>query len=258
VFDNVAFGLRTKKTPEAELRRSVSDMLGLLEIEALALRRTHQLSGGEQQRVALARALVTQPRVLLLDEPLSALDLKLREKMQLELLSLRKRLGMTFIFVTHDQSEAMVLSDKIAVMNCGRMEQIGTPEEIYLKPRSKFVASFIGHANFFNPATRSTLRGDSELAALLPGSETGSWMMRPEQLQVRRKGSRIALGHWGLGGRMGDIAFLGESRIGKFHDDLGQCHLVKFPRGEVPSVAEGEEALLTGRSTDMFWIPELS
>ena len=147
VFDNVAFGLRAKKVPAGEARRRAIEMLDVVRLGEFARRRPAQLSGGQQQRVALARALVNLPSALLLDEPLAALDLKLREAMQLELKRIQREVGITFIFVTHDQEEALTMSDRIAVMSRGRVEQIGTPEEIYPAPASIFVAGFIGTAN---------------------------------------------------------------------------------------------------------------
>ena len=147
VFDNVAFGLRAKKVPSDEARRRAMEMLESSASAEFARRRPAQLSGGQQQRVALARALVNLPSALLLDEPLAALDLKLREAMQIELKRIQREVGITFIFVTHDQGEALTMSDRIAVMSRGRVEQIGTPEEIYAAPASIFVAGFIGSAN---------------------------------------------------------------------------------------------------------------
>lgn len=149
VWDNIAFGLRLKKLRSAEINSRVQEALGLVKMEGLLKRFPSQLSGGQQQRVALARALVNRPEVVLLDEPLGALDLKLRKEMQVELSNLHKDLGLTFIMVTHDQEEALSLSDRIAVMNQGKIEQIGTPSEIYEQPRSPFVADFIGDTNLF-------------------------------------------------------------------------------------------------------------
>ncbi|WP_339381028.1 ABC transporter ATP-binding protein [Brasilonema sp. UFV-L1] len=149
VWDNVAFGLRLKKLRKAEIESRVKQALELVKMEGLRSRFPNQLSGGQQQRVALARALVNRPALLLLDEPLGALDLKLRKQMQVELSSLHKQLGLTFIMVTHDQEEALSLSDRIAVMNQGKIEQIGTPSEIYEEPRTVFVADFIGDTNLF-------------------------------------------------------------------------------------------------------------
>ncbi len=149
VWDNVAFGLRLKKLRRAEIQSRVQEVLVSVKLESLLSRLPSQLSGGQQQRVALARALVNRPAVLLLDEPLGALDLKLRKEMQVELANLHKHLRLTFILVTHDQEEALSLSDRIAVMNQGKIEQIGTPSEIYEKPRTPFVADFIGDTNLF-------------------------------------------------------------------------------------------------------------
>ncbi|MEW9668203.1 ABC transporter ATP-binding protein [Ammoniphilus sp. 3BR4] len=147
IFDNIAFGLRMKKVPKAVLEQRVAEMLTLIQMSDFAKRKPDQLSGGQKQRVAIARALVNQPQILLLDEPLGALDLKLRKQMQGELKHLQQKLGITFIYVTHDQEEALSISDRIAVMNNGKIEQIGTPEDIYNHPRSRFVATFIGEAN---------------------------------------------------------------------------------------------------------------
>ena len=149
VAENVAYGLRQRGVPKAEIRTRVGDALDMVKMTALARRRPRQLSGGQQQRVALARALVNRPSVLLLDEPLAALDRKLREEMQIELKLLQTRLATTFVFVTHDQSEALTMSDRIAVMLDGRIEQLGEPDVIYDRPVSAFVAGFIGQQNFF-------------------------------------------------------------------------------------------------------------
>jgi spermidine/putrescine transport system ATP-binding protein len=148
VFENIAFGLRLKRVPSDQISRKVDAVLQLVDLPAYAAREIHQLSGGQKQRIAIARALVNEPAVLLLDEPLGALDLKLRLQMQAELKALQDRVGTTFIYVTHDQGEALTMSDRIAVMNVGRVEQIGTSEEIYSRPETRFVAAFIGEANF--------------------------------------------------------------------------------------------------------------
>jgi spermidine/putrescine transport system ATP-binding protein len=147
VWDNVAFGPRMRRLPENRIAEKVADVLARVRIEDLAHRRPHQLSGGQQQRVALARALVNEPEVLLLDEPLGALDLQLRRQLQAELRQVQRRLGLTFIHVTHDQEEALALSDRIAVMNRGRIEQVGPPREVYERPRTRFVAEFLGNCN---------------------------------------------------------------------------------------------------------------
>ena len=159
VFDNVAFGLRNRKVPADEVRRRVGEMLEVVRLPEFADRRPDQLSGGQQQRVALARALVNMPKALLLDEPLGALDLKLRQVMQLELKRIQREVGITFVFVTHDQEEALTMSDRIAVMTQGRVDQIGTPTDIYHRPASAFVAGFIGTANLLPVTVRSVEGG---------------------------------------------------------------------------------------------------
>ena len=157
VWDNVAFGLKIKKVPKTDLRQQVGEALTLVQMESFAKRYPTQLSGGQRQRVALARALVNRPAVMLLDEPLGALDLKLRKQMQVELSNLHQRLGITFIMVTHDQEEALSLSDRIAVMKDGRIEQIGTPSEIYEHPSTAFVADFIGDTNLLSGQVQQPL-----------------------------------------------------------------------------------------------------
>jgi spermidine/putrescine transport system ATP-binding protein len=149
VRENVAFGLRMKKLARREIETRVSEGLALVSLSGLEDRRPAQLSGGQQQRVALARAIVCRPKVLLLDEPLAALDAKLRQGMQVELKELQRRLGITFVFVTHDQAEALVMSDRVAVMNAGKVEQVGTPREIYSEPATPFVGAFVGQANMW-------------------------------------------------------------------------------------------------------------
>jgi len=146
---NVAFGLRMRNVPQPEITKRVADALDLVQLVGLGERRPLQMSGGQRQRVALARALVINPTVLLLDEPLSNLDLKLREEMRIEIAAIQRRLGITTVFVTHDQSEALVMSNRIAVMNAGRIEQIGEPADIYERPATRFVAEFIGRMNMF-------------------------------------------------------------------------------------------------------------
>ena len=163
VFENVAFGLRRRKVPGAEIKRRVGDMLTLVELPGYEKRKPKQLSGGQQQRVALARALVNQPQVLLLDEPLGALDMKLRKQMQLELKRIQSEVGITFIFVTHDQDEAMTMSDRIAVMRDGRIEQLGAPSDLYERPRTAFVAGFLGVSNLLEADVVGTRDATLEL-----------------------------------------------------------------------------------------------
>ena len=150
VFENIAFGLRISKVPEAEIRERVTEMLGVVSLKGFEKRRVDQLSGGQQQRVAIARALVNRPKVLLLDEPLGALDLRLRKDMQNELKRIQQQMGITFIYVTHDQEEALTMSDTVVVMDKGRIQQIGTPEDIYNEPKNAFVADFIGESNILD------------------------------------------------------------------------------------------------------------
>ncbi|PKM50979.1 MAG: spermidine/putrescine ABC transporter ATP-binding protein [Firmicutes bacterium HGW-Firmicutes-7] len=170
VYNNIAFGLKMKKTPKHEIKDRVTEVLSLVQLEGYENRKPSQLSGGQKQRIAIARALVNNPKVLLLDEPLGALDLKLRKQMQVELKHLQKKLGLTFIYVTHDQEEALTMSDRIAVMNKGRIEQLGTAEEIYEKPKTKFVAGFIGETNLFEGVVTRNL-GQGEYMVETEGKE---------------------------------------------------------------------------------------
>jgi len=197
VFDNVAFGLKSKKVGSAEIKSRATDMLDVVRLGEFAHRRPAQLSGGQQQRVALARALVNLPSALLLDEPLAALDLKLRQAMQLELKRIQREVGITFVFVTHDQEEAITMSDRIAVMSSGVVEQIGTPEEIYNSPASVFVAGFIGTANLLPGVCDSVDAGAAGVklpsGAVLKGAHgdnglragaEATLMLRPERLTI--------------------------------------------------------------------------
>src|SRR5437879_4852357 len=159
IYDNVAFGLKVKRVPRRDHSERIHEMLRVVELEGLERRRPRQLSGGQQQRVALARALVNRPAALLLDEPLGALDVKLRKQMQLELKRIQNELGTTFVYVTHDQDEALAMSDRIAVMNGGRVEQIGAPREIYEHPATTFVADFIGSLNVLAPQVGELVGG---------------------------------------------------------------------------------------------------
>ena len=161
VFRNVAFGLEMQKVPKGDIRQRVLEALEMVQLPGMENRKPHQLSGGQQQRVALARALVNRPQVLLLDEPLGALDLKLRKAMQLELKALQARVGITFVYVTHDQEEALTMSERIAVMNHGQVLQVGPPEEIYEQPTDRFVADFIGETNFLEGQARESQAGEA-------------------------------------------------------------------------------------------------
>ncbi len=183
VGENVAFGLEMRGRGSAEVARKVEEVLALVRLEGLAGRPPSQLSGGQQQRVALARALANEPKILLLDEPLSALDLKLRKQMRLELKRLQRATGITFIFVTHDQEEALIMSDRIAVLSAGRVLQIGTPEEIYRRPRSRFVADFIGDTNIILGRPAAALRLPTPVAARQAAKEL-SVAIRPESCRL--------------------------------------------------------------------------
>jgi spermidine/putrescine transport system ATP-binding protein len=197
VFQNVAFGLEMEKKPKEEIKQRVGEALEMVKLSGMGKRKPKQLSGGQQQRIALARALIKRPRVLLLDEPLGALDLKLRKEMQLELKALQEQVGITFVYVTHDQEEALTMSDGIAVMNQGKVLQIGTPVEIYERPCCRFVADFIGETNFLNGNTISR-QGDKAVVSVpdlgiqvtglaADGIETGNKVVisvRPEKLRT--------------------------------------------------------------------------
>jgi spermidine/putrescine transport system ATP-binding protein len=199
IFQNVAFGLQMKKVPKAEIKKRVEDILDLVQLPGMGKRKPSQLSGGQQQRVALARALINHPSVLLLDEPLGALDLKLRKAMQLELKRIQKQVGITFIYVTHDQEEALTMSDRIAVMNEGNVLQVDIPEEIYEHPANRFVANFIGETNFMHGKVQSVTGDevevliDDQIAIATPKMKevvTGAEVVlavRPEKLVISRE-----------------------------------------------------------------------
>lgn len=199
VLENVGYGLRVRGVSRRERAERAREALDSVRLGGFGDRKPAQLSGGQRQRVALARATVVRPKVLLLDEPLGALDLKLREQMQVELKELQRSLGITFIFVTHDQEEALTLSDRIAVFNDGRIEQLGTPAEIYGSPASSFVASFVGTSNIFNP---------DESVAMLGASGTHS--VRPEKITLHGAGAK-ASGAISLPGVISEVIYLGTS-----------------------------------------------
>ena len=203
VFENVAYGLRVKRVPKVETAARVNEALGTVRLEGFGERGPGQLSGGQRQRVALARALVNRPRVLLLDEPLGALDLKLREQMQIELKAIQAQVGITFVFVTHDQAEALTMSDRVAVFNRGRIEQVGTPSAIYERPATSFVAGFVGTSNLLSP----------EIAAELVGQKA-VFSVRPEKIRLVAGNHEADLGEVVADGIVAEIAYAGPaSRI---------------------------------------------
>ena len=218
VYNNIAYGLKMKRTPNAKIAAAVQDALSTVKLSGLEHRKITQLSGGQQQRVALARALVNHPSVLLLDEPLGALDQKLREQMQIELVDLQEQVKITFVFVTHDQREALTISDRIAVMNHGKVEQIGTPTEIYEFPATRFVADFIGMSNFIAGTYRSSENGFKRIVApgadilvksdlALSSGETVTVVIRPEKFIISEERPEQAANV--LRGTIEDIMYVG-------------------------------------------------
>jgi spermidine/putrescine transport system ATP-binding protein len=205
VRDNVRFGLKMDRVPRDASTERVEEALRLVGLEDLGSRMPAQLSGGQQQRVAVARALVKRPAVLLLDEPLGALDLKLRQRLQIELTQIHRNVGTTFVYVTHDQEEAMSMADRIAVMNDGRIEQLGTPEEVYRRPSSRFVADFIGDSNFFSAAV------EGDVARLADGSSVACNGARtgPATLMVRPEAILLGAQEGSITGRVVQTSFLG-------------------------------------------------
>ena len=220
VYENIAFGLRRNGCSEGDIAKKVEWSLGLVRLEDTEKRRVDQLSGGQQQRVALARALVNDPEVLLLDEPMAALDQKLRREMQFELKRLQRELGVTFILVTHDQEEALTMSDSVAVINKGKVEQVGKPAEIYNQPASRFVADFIGTANFLpvkvrqvhNGKTTVDFSGHDVLVPSHKGLVEGDWAdlsIRPERIKLTRNDSDEENNLNSLSGKVQETIFMG-------------------------------------------------
>jgi spermidine/putrescine transport system ATP-binding protein len=252
VFDNVGFGLKMARVGRREARPRIEDALRLVGLEEHADRFPAQLSGGQQQRVAVARALVNQPAVLLLDEPLGALDLKLRKRLQIELAQIHREVGTTFVFVTHDQEEAMAMADRIAVMNEGRIEQVGTPEEIYRRPASRFVADFIGESNFLEVQRAGDGRvvaGDGSSVACSPPS--GDW--RRATLMIRPEDVRLMEGNGhreGLTGRVVRSSFLGSfTRVAIQCDGADAQIMAALQGGAAGPLQENATATVT-------WSPE--
>ena len=213
VADNIGYGLKLKKTPKEEIRRKVKEMLELVQLPGYEKRKPSELSGGQKQRVAIARALVNNPKVLLLDEPLGALDLQLRRAMQIELKRLQKKLGITFVYITHDQEEAINMSDRIAVMNEGRFEQIGSPDEIYNHPRTSYVATFVGNANILKGRAAGTENGSVlvELpGGIMPVDAAGEEVKVGEEVTLAVRSENIRLdGGCGLEAEVAEKSFAG-------------------------------------------------
>jgi spermidine/putrescine transport system ATP-binding protein len=251
IFENVAFGLRRRGVKRVELRRRVVEALELVGLAGLERRKPRQLSGGQQQRIALARALVNRPRVLLLDEPLGALDLKLRKEMQLELKRIQNEVGITFVHVTHDQEEAMTMADRIVIMNGGCIEQLGTPSELYESPRTAFVAGFLGVSNLLE----GTLDGDGRVRladgtvvqapreALAGRSGTVQIGVRPEKLRVGEGGANS------LSGTVTESAYIGVSTQ----------YILDTPAGPVTVYVQNDRPgvqVATGERLTLSWSPE--
>ena len=242
VANNIAFGLEMLGKPKGEIAKTVDEMLHLVQMEALKSRRTSEISGGQQQRVALARALAPHPEVLLLDEPLSALDLKLRKEMQIELKRLQSETGITFVFVTHDQEEALTMSDRVAVMSAGKILQIGSPREIYARPAERFVANFIGDSNFLD-ATLSgksvTLKAGGSYAVTPPeGVADGpvSVLIRPEHARVKPG----AAGDGELAATVRNVVYSGDATVLHLRLATGETFKAKISNTPGASALPGE------------------
>jgi spermidine/putrescine transport system ATP-binding protein len=267
IYDNVAFGLRRKKIPDADVKKRVTEMLDLVELPGYEGRKPGQISGGQAQRVALARALVNKPAVLLLDEPLGALDLKLRKQMQVELKRIQQEVGITFIYVTHDQEEAMTMSDRIAVMNHGKYEQLGDPEALYERPRTRFVAGFLGVSNLLSVDADGTSGeyaafrlGDGSAcrvpAALAAGRQGRIALgVRPEKIRLTEPDKDIAAGLNRLKGVIAHASYLGVSTQ----------YIVQLPDGNRVTVFEQNveratkaELWATGENVVLSWQPDHS
>jgi spermidine/putrescine transport system ATP-binding protein len=270
IFENVAFGLRRKHVKGSELKRRVTDMLDLVELPGYEQRKPTQISGGQAQRVALARALINRPAVLLLDEPLGALDLKLRKQMQVELKRIQQEVGITFIYVTHDQEEAMTMSDRIAVMNKGHYEQLGDPESLYERPLTRFVAGFLGVSNLL-PAkilgndgdyARATLRDDTAIRvprALLDGQAQASIGVRPEKIRLSEPDHDGPAGHNRLIGVVRDASYVGVSTQYIVEAPSGtltvyEQNVERATRSEL--WARGDRVQLTWSPDHSFVVPE--
>ena len=266
VYDNIAFGLRHKKVAKDEIERRVTESLRLVELQGRERRRPRQLSGGQQQRVALARALVNRPRALLLDEPLGALDLKLRRAMQLELKRIQREVGITFVYVTHDQEEALTMSDRLAVMNAGRIEQLGTPRELYERPANRFVADFLGTSNIIGgrlerreEAWLLSGLGQGQRVLLRPtdGVRPGEQVeivVRPEKMALHSEEAPPPTSHCALRGTVTEVVYLGTSTTYGVRTDDGS-QVVVYRQN---AATEGGDDFAPGQVGWLSWLPEHS
>jgi putrescine transport system ATP-binding protein len=261
VEKNVAFGLEQEGLTRDAIRRQVGEILDIVKMGGYNSRKPHQLSGGQRQRVALARALVKRPKLLLLDEPLAALDKKLREHTQFELLNIQQHLGVTFIVVTHDQEEAMTLGQRLGVMDHGRIAQVGTPADIYESPATRFVADFIGSVNMFAGTVREAIAqslciecgelGATVRAERAPGSACGAsvWVaIRPEKINISREPPAASVGGNAVQGTVSEIAYMGDMSIYLVQIDSGRMLRVTLPnitRGRERPLARGESVWLS-------------
>jgi spermidine/putrescine transport system ATP-binding protein len=262
VAENVAYGLQQRRTPKAEIRTRVTEALEMVQMRRFADRKPTLLSGGQQQRVALARALVNRPAVLLLDEPLGALDRKLREEMQLELKLLQSRLGITFVFVTHDQSEALSMSDRVAIMREGRIEQLGDPDSVYAHPASAYVAAFVGQQNFFEGELVDGGRGIASAHVLLRsaddalGSGAGVAAVRPEHVRLERDTADALPEANAVRGTLLGVSHLGETMqyLVRLGDD--QSIVVRQPTPHAPLVRAGDTVRCSWPAAQVHLFPD--
>jgi spermidine/putrescine transport system ATP-binding protein len=267
IYENVAFGLRRKKVGGADVKKRVGEMLDLVELPGYENRKPGQISGGQAQRVALARALVNKPAVLLLDEPLGALDLKLRKQMQVELKRIQQEVGITFIYVTHDQEEAMTMSDRIAVMNHGKYEQLGEPEVLYERPQTRFVAGFLGVSNLLSASAEGRSNGYANFrlaggtacnipAALVEGRQGNVAVgVRPEKIRLFERDKEVPPGMNRLDGVISDASYLGVST--QYIVRLADGHRVTVFEQNVERATKSE-LWTTGEEVQMAWAPEHS
>jgi spermidine/putrescine transport system ATP-binding protein len=259
IFENIAFGLRRRGISDAEVKTAVDKVLNLVELPQLATRKPNQLSGGQQQRIAVARAIVNRPALLLLDEPLGALDLKLRRQMQIELKWIQTEIGITFVHVTHDQEEAMTMADTIAVMNKGKIEQMGSPEELYDSPKTAFVANFLGQSNLI-PGEVSGNDGNNLIVDLfgtkvaVPKARSSAHSasvlvgIRPEKFRISAEGKNVS-GNVLTGGKVSDVSYIGVSTQYQVEMPWGK-ELMVFEQND-----DDEEMLRKGEKVTLSWEP---